>query len=260
MPDALPAHGWWWLAGSVALAVGSRQLAWRLRGAERRPPRLAGILAWAGNPAVLPWLRGLYYIGLPFGALVWGRDAVIGRLLGLQPLAVLGAFVGRPAPAVELAANWSDWSGDVGWAVVLGLAAWVVLAAGQRAVHRAAGGAQVLHGSASALVLLREAVYREVHWSFYRNAPVVAVAGNVGMGSGLYWGTWIGLALVLGEAALNPRWRADLLSTDRAAELLTRGGLAVLSAVAFLQTENLWLLVLTHWLVRCGIAGWGRRG
>lgn len=260
MPDPLPAHGWWWLAGSVALAVASRQLVWRLRGAERCPLWLDRTLAWAGNPAVLPWVRGLYYVGIPFGALVWGRDVVIGRLLGLQPLTVLSALVGRPAPAVELAANWSDWSGDVGWAVMLGGAAWVVLAVGQRAVRKAAGAAQVPYRSASALVLLREAVYHEVHWSFYRNAPVVALAGGVGMASGLYWGTWIGLALVLGEAALDPRWRAGLLSSDLAAGVMTQGGLAVLSAVVFLQTQNLWLLVLMHWLVRWGLAGWSRRG
>ena len=99
-------------------------------------------------------------------------------------------------------------------------------------------------------VLLREAIFYEVHWAFYRNAPLVFL--------GTYWGAWAGLGLVAVEAALNPcTWR-DLGDGVRLPGLLVRAGLAVLSTVLAQQTGNLWLAVLVHWAITWALARWVR--
>jgi membrane protease YdiL (CAAX protease family) len=101
-----------------------------------------------------------------------------------------------------------------------------------------AGGPR-LGSTASGWETLREALYHEVHWAFYRNAPIVAL--------GLYWGTWAGLMLAAFEALANPAWRKGLGAPERAAALLLRAALAVISSLLFLRTQNLWLAILLHW-------------
>ena len=203
-PTVTWSEGWLWLGGSLLLAILWASLAWFFR--QPRPgavgEAITRLVTWRFSPWLLQLLRLLYYIGVPFAALLWGHDAVVGRLLGLQPLDVHVA--GGPEVAATLAANWSDWAHDVGWAVALGLGAWGVLALGWWTYRRAlavAGAAGLAAGTQnSGWVFLREAAYHEIHWAFYRNAPILAV--------GTYWGAWAGLALVALEAALNPAWRA----------------------------------------------------
>lgn len=229
---------WVWLGGSLLLAVATTQASWGLRRWEKG-------CRFARSPA-FPVLRQLaclvYYVGLPFAALIWGHDAVVGRLLGLKPLAVLSASAVPPA---ERLANWVDWAGDVGWTAGLGAAAWGVLALGWWAARRAGGLPELAGESPSVGRLLQEAAYQEVHWSFYRNAPAVAL--------GTYWGTWIGLGLVALEAGLNPWWRNDLGSARQRSQRLMQAALALLSAVFYLETMNLWLAVLLHWGVAAGL-------
>ena len=240
------AERWIWLGGSFLLSVIITQAAWRLRRWERGEARLASLARSPLFPPLLQAARFLYYIGLPFAALVWGQDAVVGRLLGLQPLPALPT----EHPSVDLAARWADWAGDVAWAVGLGLAAWAVLAAGWRTVGGVVGGPP--KGSdASPWTLLREAVFQEAHWVFYRNAPIVVL--------GTYWGTWAGLGLVALEAAINPWWRARLQDPTRALATLVQVGLAVLSSALYLKTANLWLMIPVHWGVAWGLAAWARR-
>lgn len=241
------AERWVWLSGSLLLAGAATQAAWYLWRWEKSQAWLEPLVRSALFPLLLQAARFLYYIGLPFAALVWGHDAVVARLLGLQPLAALSAGALPPA---DLAANWMDWAGDVGWAAGLGTAAWALLAVGWWAVHRSTDGPAPAGADASPWTLLREAAFHEAHWSFYRNGPVVAL--------GAYWGTWVGLGLVAVEAVANPWWRADLQDVARAPAALVRAGLAVLSGVLYLQTTNLWLAILVHWGVTWGLAAWAR--
>jgi hypothetical protein len=233
---------WVWLGGSLLLAVLLVQVSWWLSRRWQGQARFDRFVDSALFPSLLQVGRLLYYIGLPFAALIWGRDAVVERLLGLQPLD----------------GNWADWAGDASWAVALGLAAWAVLAVGWWAVRRAGGGPRPTGADASAWTFLREAAFHEVHWAFYRNAPVVALGMAWDVDLGTYWGTWAGLALAALEAALDPRWRANLRDAERAPATLVRAALAVLSAVFYLQTTNIWLAVLVHWGVTWGLAAWTR--
>jgi len=248
-PAVAWSEGWLWLSGSLLLAVLCANLAWFFR-----QPRFGMIgdlvtrlVAWRFSPWLLQLLRLLYYIGVPFAALLWGHDAVIGRLLGLQRFD-LSTSGGEEASAA-VAANWLNWARDVGWAVALGLGAWGLLAVGwwtyRRALVTAGEGGVGAGTDTSGWVLLREAAYHEVHWAFYRNAPILAW--------GAYWGVWGGLALAALEAALNPAWRKGLADPQRAPAQLLRGALAVVSGVLFLLTQNLWLALVLHWGVSWGL-------
>ncbi len=239
-------ESWLWLGSSLLLAILWKNIVWFFR-----QPRL-GIIgksltrlaAWRFSPWLLQILRLLYFIGLPFAALLWGHDAVIGGFLGLQrfDLSTLGGE--------GIDDSWLDWVHDVGWAVVLGLGAWGLLTLGWWAYRRALVTADekgaVTNASVSGWVLLREAAYHEAHWAFYRNAPILAW--------GAYWGIWAGLALVALEATLNPAWRKGLDDPRRAPAQLMRGALAVVSSVLLWLTQNLWLALALHWGVSWGLA------
>jgi hypothetical protein len=242
--------GWLWLCGSLLLAALWTNLHWFFRQprSDAAGEFVARLISWRFSPWLLQLLRLLYYIGVPFAALLWGHDAVVGRLLGLQPLNL--SIAGGQEAGASVAVNWLDWVHDVGWAATLGIGTWGVLALGWWAYRRAvvAPGEEsvVTRSSRSGWVLLREAAYHEAHWAFYRNAPILAV--------GPYWGVWTGLALVALEAALNPGWRKDLSDPQQAPGRLMRGALAVVSSVLFLLTENLWLALAIHWGVSWGLA------
>ena len=246
-------EGWLWLGGSLLLAALCTNLAWFFR--QPRPgaigESIARLTAWHFSPWLLQLLRLLYYIGVPFAALLWGHDAVVGRLLGLQRLD-LSTSSGKMVGA-DVAANWFDWAHDVGWAVVLGIGTWGLLALGWWTYRRALAtadvtpdeGDMVTGANDSGWVLLREAAYHEVHWAFYRNAPILAL--------GTYWGVWIELALVALEVTLNPAWRKGLADPQRVPAQLLGGVLAVVSGAVFLLTQNLWLALVLHWGVLRGL-------
>jgi hypothetical protein len=247
-------EGWLWLSGSLLLAVLWANLAWFFR--QPRSGKVgefsARLISWRFSPWLLQFLRLLYYVGVPFAALLLGHDVVVGRLLGLQRFDL--SALGEGEAYAATAANWLDWAYDVGWTAGLCVGAWVLLALGCWACHQAlvvAGETGVVaRVNVSSWVLLREAVYHEVHWTFYRNMPILAW--------GTYWGIWGGLALVALEAMLNPSWRKGLTDSQRAPAHLLRAALAVVSSVLFLLTQNLWLALALHWAVSWGLVAFVR--
>jgi hypothetical protein len=241
-------ESWLWAAISLVLAVLYANLAWFFR--QPRPGALGELAArlanWRSSPTLFQFLRLLYYVGIPFAALLWGHDAVIGRLLGLQRFEWPAELKTGSTP---LASNWIDWAQDAGWAAVLGIGTWTLLLLGWWAYRRAlvtTGEAiDIPYTQRSGWTALREAVYHEVHWAFYRNAPILTL--------GTYWGASFGLALAALEAVLNPAWRTGLTKPQQVQQQLTRGALAVISTVLFLLTENLWLALILHWSVSWGL-------
>lgn len=240
-------EGWLWLGGSLVVAILWANLAWYFR--HNRPgligEPIARLTTWRFAVPMFRFLHLLYYVGIPFAALLWGQDAIVGRLLGLQKLNL--PLSGDQWASADAAANWLDWAQDVGWAATLGVGTCGLLALGRYARRRAlmatgsvsGEGATVAAPPVSGWVLLREAAYHELHWAFYRNAPSLT--------TGVYWGTWIGLLLVVLEATLNPAWRKGLTDPHQAPTLLLRGALAVVSSALFLLTQNLWVMLATHW-------------
>jgi hypothetical protein len=242
-------EGWLWLGGSLLAAVLWANLADFLR--KPRSDAIGELVtqlrSWPFSPWMLEFLRLLYYVGVPFAALLWGHDAVVKRVLGLRQLTL--PIPGGSTVDAEVAADWLDWAQGVGWAAALGIGVWALLALGwwtyRRALTTASEESAVAGTNSSGWTLFREAAYHEVHWAFYRNAPVVAW--------NTYWGAWGGLALVALEAALNPAWRKGLMDPQRAPAQLMRGALAIVSTVLFLRTQNLWLALAIHWGVSWGL-------
>jgi hypothetical protein len=236
---------WLWLGGALLTAILWANLTWLFRrphsgatgrfSSTRLGASIARLTAWRFSSWLLQFLRLLYYIGLPIAALLLGHDAVMEKFLGLKFEADTGI---------------AAWVRGLGWAAALGVTAWALLALGWWTYRRAlaaAGQSPMAAGSdASGWVFLREALYHEVHWAFYRNAFVVVW--------GVYWGAWCGLALIATEAVLSPAWRGGLADPQKAPAQLMRGALAVVSSALFLLTQNLWLALAVHWGVSWGLA------
>jgi hypothetical protein len=252
MPDFELASGeaWLWMAGSLLLAGLWTNLAWLFSpwveagrspdDSESLAERIVILLAsWRFSPVLFQGLRLLYYVALPFAALFWGYDAVISRFFGLQRLILPTS--GALAGSASINANWLDWANDIGWAAALGLGSWALLMVAGWVRRRALAGTDRSRpgGRVSVWETLREALYHETHWAFYRSAPIETF--------GLYWGPWAGLTLAALEALINPAWRKGLRHPERAAALLLRAALAVISSLLFLRTQNLWLAILLHW-------------
>jgi hypothetical protein len=250
---------WLWLLGSLVLAVVVAQVTWWLEQSDDRPEWADRVLAWPHTPLLSLFLRFLFYVGVPFAALTLGSgDIVVGRWMGLQRLVTLRTLFGEPVSAAEIVASRADWIRDLGWTMGLGGASWAMMALGWRLSRSTSGGLPAVEQGASYRWPFLEAIFHEVHWAFYRNVPIVALVLYGDVPNGVYWGAWAGLALVILEMALDPRWTSDTTAPERAPRALTRAGLAVLSVVLFLQTQNLWLAILVHWAVTWGLEKvWG---
>jgi len=245
-------EAWLWLAGSFLVALLWVNLSWLFapwaeeadtaERSESLPERIIRRVAGGRlSPFVFQVFRLLYYVGIPAAALFWGRDAVVARFLGLQPLLLPDAAV--TAASTDVSANWLGWLHDLGWAAGIAVASLGLLALAslthRRALsHIGTGREQGRVRRPSAVIAAREALYHETHWAFYRSAPIVAF--------GTYWGPWVGLLLVGIQASANPRWRESLRNPGEAWHVLQRAAIAVVSTVLFLQAQNLWLAFVAH--------------
>jgi hypothetical protein len=223
---------WVWLNISLVIALLASALRWFL---ER--PHLQKLLRADAIPAShravwdIPWiihpLRLLYAVGIPALALLW-RGVLTPSGLGLKPFFwVTDQALSAPS------GSWDTWVRDFGWMCAFAVGFWVLITLADRTAKRLSPPRKTQHSLGTSL---REAVYHQAHWAFYRE-PFVLLFG-VGMG------TWAGLLPVAGEALLNPARWTDLQSPTHGRDLLIRTGLAVLSAMLFIQTQNIWLMLL----------------
>ena len=220
---------WLWLAGSLGIAFIVSWAGWLAR--RPRDPQWSWWERWHHWRGRL-WLsqsaRLLYAIGIPAAALFW-RGALTERGLGLQPW--LWSDAASPG---AFQSNWESLMRDLGWALSIMAGTGALLALGRRATRHSSGKALPLRRDFG--IALREALYHQVHWAFYRE-PFVLVWG---IGNG----TWLGLLPVMLEAALNPARWAELRSPQRGRDLLVRAALAVASILLYIRTQNLWLALL----------------
>ncbi len=211
---------WVWLGGSLLLGV---LASWLNHVLHRLPqPWAKAWLEWRGRPWVEQGLRFLYAVGIPAAALLW-QGALTPRGLGLQPV----SWTEHASPE----GVWQAWARDIGNALLLASAALGVYGLAQAQARRLTGNALPREHDPS--IALREAVYHQAHWAFYREPFVLLWGPGVG--------TWIGLLPVLLEALLNPARWADLRVPERSHALLTRALLAIVGALLFATTQNLWL-------------------
>ncbi len=226
------------LAFALGFSIVFYALAANVGWANRNPgfSRAGRFISWTRS-AWLPraWraiLRWAYYLLLPYGTLIAGWNSV--RALGLWNL----DWLGRAPIALGLA---------VGAAIVF-VWVWRPYA---RTEHphavESSGWGRARHGI--------EILYEQAHWAFYRSAPILWL-------NDFYWGSFIGLLLVIVEGWSNPRVRESVRDITRADTPLWTGSVAIVSAVLFVFTQNFWYALATHLFLDFGLrplAGFPRR-
>lgn len=215
---------WLWLGISLLIAAIA---VWARWGAQRGPqyPWLMRLQHSTAAPWLAQGLRLAYAVGIPAGALLWQGD-LTERGLGLQPFPW-----NQITPTLTAQSNWVDWLRDLGWAMIIAAGAAALFTCADRLANT-----QRLRRSRDAGVAVREALYHQVHWAFYRE-PFILLGG-------LALGPWMGLLPVLIEAALNPaRWKDLLDGAAPGRALLFRGAIAIVSVLLYIQTQNLWVML-----------------
>ncbi len=208
---------WFWLSVSVFVALFVSWANWAWQALGRKVDKQ--LLLWLESPLVAPGYqvaRILYAVGFPI-LLLLGRGALSQRGLGLQ------TWSGH---------NITDWASDLGWVIGISVGLWGMITLSEHTVCRITGTKFSYHHDWG--IALREAIYHQVHWAFYRE-PFILLWPT--------YGVWGGLLPTCLEALGNPaRWR-DLSTPQRARDLLIRAAFAVASGLIYLQTQNLWLAI-----------------
>jgi len=219
-----------WVGFSIGLYALGADIAWHYR--RPRPGRIgrwAGVIkGWPYRYWLLEAIRLLYYIGIPYAALL--RGVALPRIMGLTDL---------------------DWFRGIGLGTVLGGGNFLLLALIGWWYVRAVAALPLparerqrasleFAGSTNGWILLRDVIYLETHWAFYRNATILLF-------DDYYIGIFLGFLLVTLEWSIDPAWRKDWSSPWRSVDILMRSSMAFAMAIIFLFIRNLWLLVPIHW-------------
>lgn len=223
-----------WLLGSVLVyGIGTNAL-WLSRawGSWRSP--VLRLLVQVG--------RFSYYFGIPYLALGgWPR----------RPFQGLLAF--RDIGLVALSLEWtvSRWLSAVGVGLGMGLVALIVLIVAWENAKRGVNDPGLYFSPRPWWMLLVDGLYLEVHWAFYRGLLALLL-------DDVYIGIFGGLALVCLEWSLNPFWRHGWRQSSQAAGQWLRAAVALVSAMVFLLTRNLWVCLGVHWMLELSIWHLGR--
>jgi len=214
-----------WVLGSVlAYALGTNVLWWQRSTSLRRS--LYG--RWLEQIG-----RFLFFLAIPYLALGgWPRRPFQGLLL-MEDMGLVGLSERWPV---------TRWLEAVGTGVGLGLVAMLILVLAWANARRCADGSTLRLPPRPGWALLVDVICLEAHWAFYRGALAV-VQGDV------YTGVFLGLGLVYLEWGLNPFWRQGWRLESLVAGTWLRAALALVVALLFLFTRNLWVCLGVHWLL-----------
>jgi hypothetical protein len=240
-----------WLFASLLVALVATNITWlalRLiskRRGEQMNPR-AGVLA------ALAWLLVSLFFLLPPPA-AWSFGALSPTFMGLTGLDWVESL-GAGAPLAGLIIGLLI----VGWLV------YRHTLAGDRSRPRIERVAATLRAPIDAALL-------QWHWAFYRGLAIALLGPAAGVltrteitlplgkqlaEAPLYWGSWLGLACITVEWALNPFARAGLHRPGQREITLLRVALAIATTALFALTPNFWLVLACHLAVETVIAGW----
>ncbi len=182
-------------------------------------------------------LRLVYFIGVPYAALLAG--SIASSDMGLTGTG--GSILGW-SPA--------EWLHGFSTALMLGVIVLFPIGIASRQIAHAG---QLLGGddrSAGAVVV--EAIYAEIHWAFYRAAPLILLGD-------------VYAAVLFGVLLVGVEWLVVLIRNglDPAPEerqrWLRRGMLLALSAALFALTQNVWLAIGLHAVLELLWKVWLRR-
>ncbi len=215
------------IACSILLYALAANLAWVLAHRPPRPGRWTRWLKWlrsAPLPRVLgEILRWLYYLAVPYATLMLGYNTV--RALGFWNL---------------------DWLEKLPIALVLAAGAMIVFVWTWRPYARTQHPHAVDESRWNQARHILELLYQQGHWALYRSGPILWLGDP-------YWGSLVGLGLTFLEGWSNPNVRASAREITRADAPLWSGSLAVVSAIVFIYTQNLWYCLAIHLLLDVGL-------
>jgi hypothetical protein len=201
------------------------------------PAQLGRLRALKGGRLLEQLARLIYFIGVPYAALLTGSIAPID--MGLT--GVSGSILGW-SPA--------EWLRGLSTAFTLG--AIVLLPIGLAGRQIARTGRPLGTDDRSAGVVIVEALYSEIHWAFYRAAPLILLRD-------------VYTAVIFGALLVGVEWTVELIrnglspSPEERQRWLRRGVLLALSAALFALTRNVWLAIVLHMLLELLWKFWLRR-
>lgn len=201
------------------------------------PVQVTRLRASAGGRLLEQFLRLIYFIGVPYAALLTGSIAAID--VGLT--SVGGSILGW-SPA--------DWLRGLSTALTLGVIVLLPIGMASRQIARAGQPLGVDDRSVGMVIV--DAIYAEIHWAFYRAAPLILLTDvytAVLFGVLLVGVEWI-VALIRNGLSLSPEERQSWLH---------RGALLAASAALFALTKNVWLTIVLHSVLELLWHAWLRR-
>lgn len=190
------------------------------------PALLARLHVSLGGQLAVQLLRLVYFIGLPYAALLTGSLAPID--LGLTGAG--GTLLGWDMAA---------WLHGLSTTLTIGFVVTLPIVLVSRQIARSAHSVSLGADDRSAGAILVEAIYSEVHWAFYRTAPLILLDN-------------VYVAALTGMLLVGMEWSVDLIRNglSRAPEnrqhWLRRILLLAASATLFVLTQNLWLMMGLH--------------
>lgn len=223
-----------WLLGSVSLNALATNALWLIEGSHSWD-RFYRSWVWEGA-------RFLYYVGIPYLALGGWPQGPNRGVLSLGDMGIVGL------DGVWPVTRWLQAAGaGLGW----GLMVLVFLVLSWVAANRHAGERQLAFSPEAWWSVLVDVIYLQIHWAFYRGVLTV-VTGD------LYAGTFVGLGLVYLEWSSNPFWRQGWREQSVSATRWLRSAMALVIAVAFFLSRNLWICLLVHGVLEFVIRQLGR--
>jgi len=240
----------WQLVAYVFVSIILRMVAAQL---YRRRMNIAWVRFLSEGWAVSV-LRFVYYIGLPYIALVLG--VVPARYLGLVgfdwlqvgdlPAGLESGFVAQFRDYLSLVLL--SWLPSVGTIAGLGMVMLLFLSLAWLGYGYFRGrvisdlGIGTLSPREETRLGVMQVIYQAVHWSFYRGAIWLLT-------DDLYLGVIGGIILVGLEWMLDPGWVERLRCAPSGEMLLIDASVLIATAVIFFFVPNLWLLLPIHWLL-----------
>ncbi len=218
-----------WTLASMTIAV----LAILLVGSAR----LDRLRLTAGGRLLEQFLRLVYFIGVPYAALLVGSIATIDMGLTGTGGSILG---------------WSPAEWLRGLSTTLMLAVIVLIPVGVASRQIARAGRPLGTDDRSVGAVIVAAICAEIHWAFYRAAPMILlddVYTAALFGVLLVGAEWI-VILIRNGLSASPAERQDWLR---------RGVLLALSAAVFVLTQNVWLAMGWHVVLELLWKVWLRR-
>ena len=221
-----------WIGGSLLIGAVGVNILWFLRGSLHRP-----VARW-----LLQLGRFIFYLVIPYLALGGWPQRPYQGLLSLEDMGIVGLSEHWPVT------RWLEAAGvGLGWGVV----ALVLMVLAWTMANRRNLDTSLRFAPTRGWAVLLGVLYLQVHWAFYRGALTVML-------DDAYAGAFLGLGLVYLEWGLNPFWRQGWGQASRAAVRWLRASLALVTALLFLLSRNLWVCLAVHLLIEYALRQLGR--